>query len=616
MADMMSQRELLSLFDALFEGRLESSEERRLAEHLRNDPAACLLYVRYADIHASLTQGSHFANPVELEQNSAPAVSEDQLARSTQAEVVIPLVRSEDVNPDAGSGIAPIATPATNHWPSMPFLAAGLLLLLAGTFIGGAIMRRIDSQRFDQASIVNSPAAPANERAHAEGAYVATLVNVTNCRWDQSHSTARLAQGSTLRSGESLHLLEGAAEINLTLKNGGVAALQLEGPLAMSMNSQGMPNLLYGHLTGLFTCDYDRFALDTPLGRVNVSSDASIGVIAAANKVELHVFTGSASLELWAMGVGGSSKQMTAGAGLSLSARVDSDGNISVEHGKAKEAGFLTPAARTASQLHISDKYVAAVKAAQPVAYWRFEGDVDGVMRNEVGDRLNCRIVGDAVRWHPGQEGSTVEFGATAGPGYLISDDTLGPQIESYSVEMWAKPNYFHHATLFSLLQWTAPESPVGKHRMALEICGPVSGLTSPYRNTDFHPGQIRFAQETQAHLDVDCYSRDCYAVRQWQYLVAVKGPKQIQLYYNGKLIASEEAIGPLPAGERVLMGQLLPVSPKVEDQVTSRLFCGELDEVAIYDRQLTESEIKQHFELVHSESDRKDNKSTGGMLP
>ena len=30
-------------------------------------------------------------------------------------------------------------------------------------------------------------------------------------------------------------------------------------------------------------------------------------------------------------------------------------------------------------------------------------------------------------------------------------------------------------------------------------------------------------------------------------------------------------------------MGQLLPVSPKVDDEVTSRLFVGELDEVALF---------------------------------
>jgi hypothetical protein len=223
-----------------------------------------------------LTQGAHFKNPAELEAKSLPSRSEEHVTSPTHPEANIPLIRSDDINPIVGSGVAQILPLVTNHWPSVPFLTGGLLLLIAGTFIGGAIMRRIDSQRFDQGSIVISQPAPTNGGAYADSAYVATLVNVTNCRWDQSHSTARLAQGSTLRSGESLHLLEGAAEINLTLKNGGVAALQLEGPLAMSMNSQGMPNLLYGHLTGSFTCDYDRFALDTPLGRVNVSSVARV----------------------------------------------------------------------------------------------------------------------------------------------------------------------------------------------------------------------------------------------------------------------------------------------------------------------------------------------------
>jgi hypothetical protein len=291
-------------------------------------------------------------------------------------------------------------------------------VLLLGAIAGSSVTWKVATRWADDgAHVVLVPGAPNGSAApHNSTPNVATLVNVTNCRWDQSHSTASLAPGSVVRSGESLHLLEGAAEINLTLKNGGMAALQLEGPLAMTLNSQGMPNLLYGHLTGSFTCDYDRFTLDTPLGRVNVSGDSSIGVIAAANKVELHVFTGTASLELWAMGIGRAAKQMSAAAGSSLSAHVDADGNISVEHGKSKESGFLTPAARTASQLFISDKYVAAVVAAKPIAYWRFEGDVNGVMRNEMGDRLHCRLVGDAVRWHPSRDGSTVEFGATAGP--------------------------------------------------------------------------------------------------------------------------------------------------------------------------------------------------------
>jgi hypothetical protein len=501
-----------------------------------------------------------------------------------------------------------------NSW----FYATLASVLLLGAIVGSGVTWKVATRWAGGREHVSlAPRAPeANVTPPNSTPNVATLVNVTNCRWDQSHSTASLAPGSVVRSGESLHLLEGAAEINLTLKNGGMAAVQLEGPLAMTLNSQGMPNLLYGHLTGSFACDYDRFTLDTPLGRVNVSGDSSIGVIAAANKVELHVFTGTASLELWTMGVGRPAKQMSAAAGSSLSAHVDTDGSISVEHGTSKESGFLTPAARTASQLHIPDQYVAIVVAATPVAYWRFEGDVNGVMRNEMGDRLHCRLVGDAVRWHPGRDGSSVEFGATAGPGYLISDDTLAPQTDSYSVELWAKPKYFHHATLFSLLQWAPPQSPVGTHRMVLEMCGPVSGMTSPYRNTDFHPGRIRFVHESQTGFDVDSFSHDPYTVRQWQHLVAAKSPTQMQLYCNGVIVDSKEATGPLPSNLRVLMGQLLPVSPKVEDEVTSRLFSGELDEVAVYDRVLSAVEIKQHFELVHPKEGSKVEKGVGGTLP
>jgi Concanavalin A-like lectin/glucanases superfamily len=521
------------------------------------------------------------------------------LAASEEASDEPPTVRPNNERTDRSA--------RTRSWQNRALAVA----LLLGAFVSGGLTWQF-ANRWADSDVLMPEAPDSADNSKNSMAYVARLVNVTNCRWDQSRSTASLTPGSVVRSGESLHLMEGAAEINLALKNGGMATLQLEGPLAMTLNSDGMPNLLYGHLTGSFTCDFDRFTLDTPLGRVNVSSDASIGVVAAANKVELHVFTGSASLELWGMGFGGPAKQMSADGGSSLQAHAETDGRISVEHGKAKESGFLTPAARAASQLHISDKYVAAIVAAKPVAYWRFEGDVNGMMRNEMGDRLHCRIVGEAVRWHPGRDGSTVEFGATTGPGYLISEDRIESPTDSYSVELWAKPNYFHHATLFSLLQWAPPQSPVGTHRMALEMCGPVSGLTIPYRNTDFHPGRVRFVHEAQTQFDVDCFSPDAYAVRQWQHLVAVKTPIKMQMYCNGKLVSTTDAAGPLPGGVRVLMGQLLPVSPQVTDEVTSRLFSGELDEVAIYDRALSDDEVEQHFKLVHPKPESKGEVNSG----
>jgi hypothetical protein len=625
-----SQRELLRLFDALFEGRLAPEDERRLAERLRDDPVACRLYVRYADIHAALIQakrvGELAGQPVQ--QLSSGGGDESAIAKSA---IALEQAQTGLLKELIERGIEAFNSPDDDQYSvacledhrgperrgGFRSYAIGLSLLVAGVMLGGVGMWRIGSQPINQGSILVAGGSPALESgAPNPGAYVATLVNVTNCRWDQSRSTANLALGSVLRSGESLHLVEGAAEINLRLKNGGVAALQLEGPLAASLNSQGMPNLLYGHLTGSFACDFDQFILDTPLGRINVSSDAEIGVIAAANKVELHVFTGSAALDLWAMGVGGAAKQTTVSAGSSLSAHVGPDGSISVEHGNAKETGFLTPAARTASQLHINDEYVAAIMAARPVAYWRFEGDVNGLMRNEMGDRLHCRMVGDAVRWHPGPGGGAVEFGLTAGPGYLVSDDTLDSLSDSYTVELWAKPTFYHHGMLISLIQWTAPQSPLGRHRMALELCGPASWFSSPYRVTDTKPGRIRFINECRTGYDVDCFSPDPYVVRQWQHLVAVKTPSETKLYANGRLVSSEGAVGSLPSGLRVLMGQHIPVSPQIKDEVASRLFVGELDEVALYDRAINDEEIQQHFELARPKSESKIEKGVGGTLP
>jgi hypothetical protein len=455
-------------------------------------------------------------------------------------------------------------------------------------------------QNQDATVLVN----PKNDAPTTAPRYVATLVNVTNCRWDQNRSTAELSLGSTVQPGDSLHLLEGVAEISSTLQNGGLANLRLEGPAAMTLNSNGMPSLLYGHLTGSFECHFDQFTLDTPLGLVRASGDASIGVSAAANKVELHVFSGTAVLEPWAMGVEGTAKQLTAAAGASLSARVDPDGSIFVDHGVAKESGFLTPAALAASQLNISEKYVETIREANPLAYWRFEGAVDGLMRNEVADRLHCRMAGKAVRWRPGPNGSAVEFGIAAGPGYLISDDALDVQTENYSVEFWAKPTCFHHGTLFALIQWKEPWSPIGLHRMAVELCGPVSWVNNPQRTTDFHPGRIRFIHECRPLYDVDCYSENPYAVRQWQHIVAVKAATQMHLYRDGQLVDSKEASGALPTGLRVLMGQLLPESSHVDNEITSRLFTGEMDEVAFYDRALSESDIRRHYELIRPESD------------
>jgi hypothetical protein len=426
--------------------------------------------------------------------------------------------------------------------------------------------------------------------------YVATLVNVTNCRWDTTRGAVNLTGGG-LRPGQSLHLVEGVATIHSQLPGGSVGKFQLEGPLAMTMADDGLPNVLYGKLSCEFKYASDSIALGTPLGRIVVAGDASFGIKAAANEIELHVFHGTASFDVWSTGLDEVPNQLlTAEPGTSLRARVVADGQISVDYGKALENRFVTPASLAASQLLISDQYVKTIRTAKPVAYWRFEEEIDGKVRNEISDRFHLRMGGDAVRLRAGNGTRTAEFGITGGPGYMLSDDVFdGAVNDDYTLELWAKPTCVHHGAMFSLINWSPETTPRGQHRLHLEFCGPRPG---DYKKSgfkfDLHPGRICFL-----NCHAESFSSSPYAVRRWLHLVAVRDHSIMRLYVDGRLEVTDANTEPLGKGMRALMGQLYPPSKFVRDEVTARLYVGEIDEVALYDRPMGEEEIQSHLKLA-----------------
>jgi hypothetical protein len=55
-------------------------------------------------------------------------------------------------------------------------------------------------------------------------------------------------------------------------------------------------------------------------------------------------------------------------------------------------------------------------------------------------------------------------------------------------------------------------------------------------------------------------------------------------------------------------MGQLFPQNEVVKDEVTSRLFVGDVDEVALYNRALRVDEIQKHVQLAAPRSDTSPN--------
>lgn len=615
-----SNAELQALIVALVDGTLRDDQFSQLENVLAADPQVRADYHRQVQMHtllmfSQLPQGDTrklFASANEFAQYvyeaSNPAAWRDDLqedaacfcntSEAANAAIAKPL-------PIAGPESHPLTDVGQISQPGGVFSAVGnfnlpklLVWTIASMLVGSGLTIWLMNGRAGSSEQKTLLADGGDvDGTQESGTPAATLVNVTNCRWDKSRSTADLLRGS-LRPGQSLHLLEGVARIHSVIPNGSVGKFQLEGPLAMSLTDEGMPSLAYGKLAGEFSGNHDHFTLGTPLGRVMVMGDTSIGVKAAANDVELHVFAGAASLDVWSTGPlnGNPNQLISATAGSSIRVRVSEDGNIAVEQGKAQENGFVTAASLAANQLLISDHYVAAIREAKPIAYWRFESESNGVVRNEMANRWHCHMQGDAVRLRSGPGNRTAEFGMTAGPGYLISDDLLSGVIaDSYSLEAWVKPTYFHHGALFSLIQWSPTESPVDSHRFHLELCGPNPGVPRAIRrSSEVFPGRIRFINQS-----AECYSSSAYHVRRWQHIAAVKDKSSMRLYSDGELVAHSEDQTLLGNGLRIMMGQLYPQNSYLPDEVTSRLFVGELDEVALYDRALSEVEIKTHFKLA-----------------
>src|SRR5262249_42760141 len=139
---------------------------------------------------------------------------------------------------------------------------------------------------------------------------------------------------------------------------------------------------------------------------------------------------------------------------------------------------------------------------------------------------------------------------------------------------------------------------------MIAELCGPLSGPVNSNDPMMPSPGRFRFLHRNPPGMGGgrSCYSNAPYALRKWQFLTSVKDGPEMRLYIDGKLVSTGTDPTPLPDGMQVLIGQLFPHDP--QRVLATRPFVGELDEVAIYDRALSEKELNRHFQLARPASE------------
>jgi hypothetical protein len=237
--------------------------------------------------------------------------------------------------------------------------------------------------------------------------------------------------------------------------------------------------------------------------------------------------------------------------------------------------------------LPVGPDYAAAVRAAKPWGYWRFEESDKGLVPNEVTGGPGLRTAGAVTLF--GKPGSrAVVFRPEDPTQYLVLDGTWIPPAPGFALEFWMMPESLAAQTLAAL----TPAAPAaGSHLGLVEI----AGLRKYW---DFSPGGLRFLNVVRPRRSHDAGlvtepPHVCVPFR-WHHVVAQRNGDTVELYLKGKKCKSEE-VGPASASPacHLLLGRLQ--QKWSADPMQVRAFVGQLDEVAVYNRPLTANEIARH---------------------
>ncbi len=235
--------DLRDLIRRLSDGPLPPEDAARLNDLLHGDPEACELYLKHVTLDAQLHHefGGRQPLPEEL-----PA-----FARSAEAPRVAPAFR--------GLGLVRFA--------------AALLLGVGLTLLGGSLWPR---GRHDGV---------ADDKATSDS--VATLLFADNCQW---RTKDRPVEGQRLSAGP-LQLERGL----LILRFDGGAAVVLEGPADLRVESRGCAQLVHGRLTVRAPKEAAGFTVRSPASDVvDLGTEFAIKV-ERGGATEVHVLEGEVS---------------------------------------------------------------------------------------------------------------------------------------------------------------------------------------------------------------------------------------------------------------------------------------------------------------------------------
>lgn len=458
---------------------------------------------------------------------------------------------------------------SSRSW-GIPFAVALSILML----LGFANLYFIDSWK---TAIFGDPMLDFAETQLAGQGPIAIVIS----RSEEADAGSPLQVGDRVKPG-ALRLNRG--DLKLEFLSG--VRVQLTGPAEMHLLTEHQATLLSGQAGVVTSPDSDSFSLNGPVSAVANGSSEFVFRVKDLSHGELDVYQGEVMASL--LGPSGDTllNELVSADHFALFA----NGDLSVAAKSFDDSERVDMVPVDNLYLNSTEQYAEAVMADRPLVYLRFEdGDVVGdQVINHMGDHHHG-IIHSAGDGSIDISGGRVRFSKSKrGRHVSLSEPIESINRREFSVEFWVRTDRMHWGTFFGLLPVTQADPEKESHLCVIEYANQT--------NVVHRPATIRMLYRyppTTYDGGKNIFTPNSCTPGIWTHIVAVKTSDSIRLYCNGQLqINLDDLDFDDTSPYNAVLGQLDSVRPM-------RQFEGQLDEVAIYEKALTEEQIRQHYEII-----------------
>ncbi|MBI1375199.1 MAG: hypothetical protein GC159_20975 [Phycisphaera sp.] len=387
---------------------------------------------------------------------------------------------------------------------------------------------------------------------------VATLTDTTDATWADD-AASLLTPGAELDRGP-LHLKAGVAQI--VMRSG--AVVELVGPTTFHVTGPNAGRLDSGRIVARVPHSAIGFAVVTPHTTVT-DLGTEFGLIADADdkSTQVHVFKGRVEMNSTHV-----RQQLEAGQATSVD-----------------NAGAKTIASDPLAFLP-GPTYAADVLRTRPIGYWRFDGMTGGEITNVVNPDAPAKMVGPSQLYNGPEIGPRVD---------AVKRTNTALHLEGNAYAVVGDFAAFERTDRFSYGGWVRPHTGPEQHAILSRMDAPTA-----YRGYD-----LLIADGLRAFVHISShFPGNAIRVRTapmtpdaWHHvMVTYDGSSMaagVRVYIDGGLVPTEVLDNNLTGSIKTEVPFVLCRRTGASQTSVPALVQGEVDELVIYDRELTGDEVR-----------------------